>query len=73
MLTTTKVSLADIAYALISKDRRYDLVLSEGVNVGAQTLTLARSARHLGKVYAFEPSDFELEERKFFFPRPGQI
>jgi hypothetical protein len=39
------------------------IVFDIGANVGAQTLTLARSVGGLGKVYAFEPSDFEIEER----------
>jgi FkbM family methyltransferase len=35
-----------------------DVVFDIGANIGAHTLSMARSVGELGKVYAFEPADF---------------
>ncbi|HTC41826.1 MAG TPA: FkbM family methyltransferase [Candidatus Acidoferrales bacterium] len=41
-----------------------DTVFDIGANIGAHTLDMAKSAGRLGKVYAFEPSDFAFAKLK---------
>jgi FkbM family methyltransferase len=41
-----------------------DVVFDIGANIGAHTLGLARSVGSLGKVFAFEPTDFAFEKLK---------